>query len=350
MDIKFTPVWFDSLGAKSACTLVKTPDITILIDPGVSVMHRGFPASVQDKQDWEVRGEKAIKKACEKANIIIISHYHYDHFFPDDMKLYSGKLLLTKNPNEYINRSQRKRAEEFFHNICRYFGKTKLTKTYQKSSKKEFSNPLDELPLAMGTDFGDYNDRRKQLLGKGLQMFKHSTKKWNKSLKIPELKFKDIEVKYPEDQRFEFGKTTIKFSKPLFHGLEFSDVGWIFATVIEYENRKVIHTSDINGPVIEDYADWIVRENPDILIVDGPLTYMFGYLVNKTNLDRAIKNMTKIVYETNTELIIYDHHLPREPNFKNNTKLVWAAADEVGKKLMTAAEFLGKTPVVLRGT
>ncbi|NIR87043.1 hypothetical protein GWO13_05500, partial [Candidatus Bathyarchaeota archaeon] len=31
--ISFQPVWFDSLGAKSACTLVKTSDVSVLIDP-----------------------------------------------------------------------------------------------------------------------------------------------------------------------------------------------------------------------------------------------------------------------------------------------------------------------------
>ena len=31
MSISFELIWFDSLGAKSSCTLVKTPDVSVLI-------------------------------------------------------------------------------------------------------------------------------------------------------------------------------------------------------------------------------------------------------------------------------------------------------------------------------
>ena len=70
--MKFKPIWFDSLGAKSSCCFVKTPDVSVIIDPGISIMHKGFPATAADKQKWESKGEKAIKKACEKADVIII--------------------------------------------------------------------------------------------------------------------------------------------------------------------------------------------------------------------------------------------------------------------------------------
>ena len=39
--------------------------------------------------------------------------------------------------------------------------------------------------------------------------------------------------------------------------------------MIEYKEEKLIHTSDLNGPVIEDYAEWIIKEDPNILILDG---------------------------------------------------------------------------------
>jgi predicted metallo-beta-lactamase superfamily hydrolase len=33
-----------------------------------------------------------------------------------------------------------------------------------------------------------------------------------------------------------------------------------------------IYTSHLQGPGIEDSAQWIIKENPDILILDGPPT------------------------------------------------------------------------------
>ena len=84
-----------------------------------------------------------------------------------------------------------------------------------------------------------------------------------------------------------------------------------------------------------------------MLILDGPMTYMFGYLLNRINLNRAVENAAEIVRKIDAELIIYDHHLPRDRKFRERTEKVWNTAKEVNKKVMTAAEFLGKEPVVL---
>lgn len=333
MSIYFKPIWFDSLGAKSSCTLVKTPDISILIDPGVAAMQPSFPASEEDKIYWESQGREAIKRASKEADIIIVSHYHHDHYSPDDLSLYANKLLFAKNPNEYINDSQRKRAEDFYSKICKQFGEIALDDILKQKEYKEYPDPLNDLPIATHKDFGDYGKRKRELFDLGIGWFKKRAVKWNKNPEIPELKFKKIEVKYPEGKEFYFGKTTLRFTAPLFHGIEFSRVGWIFATVIEYGDKKLIHSSDMNGPVIEDYAEWIIKENPNILILDGPMTYMFGYLLNRINLNRAISNVLRIINETDTELIIYDHHLPREKKFIENTKDVWKSAKELKKGL-----------------
>ena len=135
----------------------------------------------------------------------------------------------------------------------------------------------------------------------------------------------------------------------MFHGIEFSRVGWVFYTIVEYETEKFVHSSDLNGPVIEDYAQQIIRENPQVLVLDGPMTYMFGYLLNRINLNRAVENAVEIVRSIDAELIIYDHHLPRERRFRERTEKVWSTAKEANKEVMTAAEFLGKEPSVLEG-
>lgn len=344
--ISFEPIWFDSLGAKSSCTLVRTPDVSVLIDPGAAVMQPSFPASWAKKLYWYERAMSAIKRASCRADVVVISHYHYDHFTDFDRKLYAGKLVLTKNPNEHINDSQRGRAESFFGNICRAFGKIDLDEVLQKRKRKTYGNPLDDIPNARDKDFGDYNRRRKELFRKGLKWFGNRMKHWNSSELIPELKFKDIEVRFPEGKEFKFGRTKLRFTPALFHGIEFSRVGWVFATVIERGKEKLIHSSDLDGPIIEDYADWIIRENPDVLILDGPMTYMFGYTLTRTTLNRTIANALRILKESKVKLMLYDHHLPRESKFKERTKEVW----EVGKRgqgVLTVAEFLGKKPVVL---
>jgi len=64
-------------------------------------------------------------------------------------------------------------------------------------------------------------------------------------------------------------------------------------------------------------------------------------------LNRAVENAAEIVREIDAELIIYDHHLPRDRKFRERTEKVWNTAKEVNKKVMTVAEFLGHEPVVL---
>jgi hypothetical protein len=345
--IKFKLVWFDSLGAKSSCTLMKTPDVCVLIDPGIAVMQPSFPASWTKKLWWREQGKSAIKKVSKKADVIIISHYHYDHYMPNDLDVYANKLLLVKNPNEYINDSQRARAWYFFDNLCKKFGGIKLEKILKPRQTKIYPDPLDNLPLANSKDFKDYNPRRKQLLKQGKTWFLNRTKKWNEFQIIPPLKFRSIQTQYPEGKEFRFGSTLLRFTPVWFHGIEYSRVGWVFATIVQYKQETLIHSSDLNGIYIEDYAQWLIQEDPHVLILDGPPTYMYGYMLNSTNLERCIANACRIIKESaNLKLLIYDHHLLREAQYKERTKAVWEAAKTKGIKIMTAAQHLRKTPVI----
>lgn len=341
--MKFEPVWFDSFGAKSSCIFIET-DKRILIDPGIAAMQPSFPASKEEKMQWKKEGEKEIIKMSKKADIIIISHYHHDHFMRQNMKIYENKIIFAKNPNEYINESQRKRAENFYSKIYQKFGGMELK--FATKSKKEYRSPMLELRIAVNKDFGDYNDRRKYLLEKGQKWFYKMAKKWNEYEKIKEIKFDEIEIKFADGKKFRVGKTQIKFAKPMFHGIEFTRLGWVLPAVIEYEDKKLLYSSDLNGPIIEDYAEWIIKENPDIIILDGPPTYMLGYLLNRINLNRAVYNAIKILKETDAELIIYDHHLLRERKYMENTKEVWRAAKKFNKKLLTASELIGRRVIL----
>ncbi len=346
-DLTFKPIWADSLGAKSTCTLVETPEVNILIDPGVAVMQPSFPASWLKKSYWKARAWLSIKRASQKADVVVISHYHYDHFTDFDKGIYDGKTLLVKDPNEYINDSQRERAEDFLDTICRSFGDVGLGEFLEEREEKEYGDPMDELPHARDKDFGDYNSRREELIEKWRESYWDRVENWKSAKWIPELEFEDVEVRFPEEQELEFGETKLRFTSPLFHGIELSKTGWVFPTVIERGGKKFIHTSDLQGPTVEDYADWIIEEDPDILYLDGPATYLLGFMLNKTNLNRSVENAARIVENIDSELILYDHHLTREKKFRERTEKVWETAEENQKKVLTVAEYQDKSPVVL---
>ncbi|MDI6806923.1 MAG: MBL fold metallo-hydrolase [Candidatus Aenigmarchaeota archaeon] len=353
--IFWKPIWFDSLGAKCSCCLVKTPDVAILIDPGAAEMQPSYPLSWPMKLKYLLQARRAMQKASEHVDIVVITHYHYDHHSLLDTpgmnatKLYKGKTLWIKDPNQYINASQWERARLFLDQLCRKFGKVELEKIQTKPRVKKFSDPMLKLPLARKKDWGNYAKRKKELLAKGRKWFESiSQKYWSSKSWIPELKFNELEVKFADGKQIKIGKTLIKFSEPLFHGLEFDRVGWIFSVSISYGKERFVHTSDLCGILIEDYAKALIKENPNVLVVDGPSTYLIPYMMNLINLNRSIENLCQVIKKVNPEVVILDHHLLRERRYRERLKKVYELAEEENKRVFTAAEYLGKKPLILK--
>jgi hypothetical protein len=353
-EITWKPIWFDSLGAKSSCCLVKTRDVNILIDPGAAEMQPSYPLSRSAKLRYLLQARKAIQKASEEADIVIITHYHYDHHTLlntegiNTTKLYKGKTLLIKDPNQYINESQWKRARLFLEQLCKKFGKTKLGNVQREPEKRKYQNPMKDLPLARKRNWGSYAARKKELLRKGKAWFDRLSKKyWSSKPWINEFKFKDLEVRFADGKEIKVGRTRIQFSEPRFHGLEYDRLGWVISVSISYGGEKLVYSSDLEGVLIEDYAQALIKEKPNVLILDGPATYLYGFLTIKKNLERSIENLCEIVEKTKAELIILDHHLLRERRYKERLKEVYEVASEKNKKVLTAAEWLGKKPLIL---
>lgn len=274
MDIEY--IAFDSLGVKSSCTFVKTKDVSICIDPGIAVETGTFPLPKSKRIELVSEYKDKIAEACSKSDIIVISHYHYDHHqvIPE---WYEGKTLLVKDPENKINKSQRKRSSDLLEEI----------------------NPE--------------------------------------------------EVKIADSGKFNFGGTEIKFSDPLFHGLKDTKLGYILMTKILTPDYSLLHTSDLDGPSEEEYADLIIEENPNLLILDGAPTYLLGFIHSYYNLCRAVLNLRKIIRESDIEKIILDHHALRDYRYKDFYHLAFEEAEKQGKILHTAAEEMDITPAVIKG-
>lgn len=348
-NLSVQPLWFDSLGAKSSCTLIRTPDIAILVDPGAAEMQAGYPLPQGRKKELREEAVRVITAAAQEADTVFISHYHYDHhLLPEEApNLYPGKRLWVKDPNQWICRSQWERARKL---LCQLYGKGRtedLESGPCLSLDMRGRDPFDELPLAASKDYGDYTQRKRELIRKGRLRFQQLVHFWSSNPPVSEARLGDVDVSFADGREVKIGSTTMRFTRPMFHGLEYTSLGWVVGLVVEYQGAKVVYTSDIQGPTIEDYAQWIIEENPSTLILDGPPTYMFGFMVNRINLDRCIENMCRIIRNISAQTIIYDHHLLRERRFKERTARVWDVAKEERKRVVTAAEQLGKEPLIL---
>ena len=113
--MQIIPLAFDSLGVRSMATFIET-DVKILIDPGVALGPKryGLPPSSIEKDALD-HYTTLVKEYALKADILIVSHYHFDHYFPDEA-FWQEKIILVKDPST-TNRSQHKRGVAFLRKL-----------------------------------------------------------------------------------------------------------------------------------------------------------------------------------------------------------------------------------------
>ncbi len=116
--MEVTPLAFESLGVRSSSILVQTEDARIAIDPAVALAPNRYglpPHTLEEeakKRLWET-----VKEEAEAADILVVTHYHFDHVDPKEPELYTGKRVLLKHPCRMINPSQKNRAASFLKSI-----------------------------------------------------------------------------------------------------------------------------------------------------------------------------------------------------------------------------------------
>ena len=91
----------DSLGTRGMCVCIQTPDVVVTVDPGASVEPGHFPLPIERRHAVLDEQEAAIRSACARSQLVVISHYHLDHFSDRrDPERYGGKTLFIKNPED----------------------------------------------------------------------------------------------------------------------------------------------------------------------------------------------------------------------------------------------------------
>jgi predicted metallo-beta-lactamase superfamily hydrolase len=349
---KLSILWFDSLGAKSASIMVGP----VLIDPGAAAMQPSYPLSDEEKRDLRRRAIARIAEAARSAKAIVVTHYHYDHHVrvndPDlqglSIPYLHPKLIVLKNPNTYINESQWGRARELIASLLELEGLS-LNDYTEEPGEVDASDPAEELRIALSKSFGSYEARRRELLERGRLWFKNLASTWSSrpwvraTIDLPSGR----KIVLSDTYSFEVDGVRVRMLGPHFHGVEYDRTGWVVPLLIESSGYRVLYTSDLMGPIIEDYADEISRLRPHILFADGPPTYLYPYMLNRVNLQRAVSNMVYVLESTESlELVVYDHHLLRERRWRSRVEEVFRASKRVGVSVVTAAECLGMRPLI----
>jgi predicted metallo-beta-lactamase superfamily hydrolase len=343
-------VWFDSFGAKSSCIAIDADETFILIDPGAAAMQPSYPLPDSVKRELRRRAVEKIMEYGARSSVVIITHYHYDHHLrPYDSDLggyglYDGKTLYIKNPNEYINQSQWKRARIFLEELLSRFN-AKLEEYLEKPPRRRYRDPLYDLKYIHERDYGEYMERRRELLEKGRRWFRKLVDLWRSSPWVRDnITVDDTRIYWAEGRRINIGSAKITIGRPCFHGIEYDRTGWVVPVYIENRGYRIFYSSDLMGPIIEDYAHMITDYDPDIVVLDGPPTYLFPYMFNRINLGRAIDNV-KYIIDHGPRLIIYDHHLLRDINWRKRIRELIDYSRKRNVPLITASEAYGEKPL-----
>ncbi len=283
--IKVTPLAAESFGVRSMCTFVETPDVKVLLDAGVSLCPNRFgllPHPLEFQTIAKLRTR--IAEAADRAEVVTISHYHFDHHTPSyedwvvnwteaqetARQIYQGKTVLVKNPKEKINASQRQRAWMF-----------------QKTGGK------------------------------------HALK-----------------LEAADDKTFTYGKDTVlRFSEPVFHGPESSMLGWTIMTLIECDGERFMFAPDVQGPIAQRTLELIKEAKPQAIMIGGPPLYL-SFKIDEAQLQTGLKNLATVA--ENVPLTIMEHHVLRDEQWQQKTQQVYDAAQKDGHAVMTAAEFAGR--------
>jgi hypothetical protein len=101
-------------------TYVETSDIKIFIDPGVALAPRRYglpphPIEVEERN----RVMERIVSCASSSDVIIITHYHFDHYNPREYleDIYVDKTIYIKDPLNNINPSQIRRSHYLLHRL-----------------------------------------------------------------------------------------------------------------------------------------------------------------------------------------------------------------------------------------
>lgn len=191
----------------------------------------------------------------------------------------------------------------------------------------------------------DHHDPDSPEIYKNKQVFvKHPTQKINKSQRervayfLEKIKGLPKRLETADGKTFQLGKTTLQFSKPVYHGTN-PRLGYVVKVSIKHGNETLVFTSDVEGPSIPDQVQFILEEDPNILIVDGPMTYMLGFRYSYKSLEISNWNLVRAIKETKLHNLILDHHLLRDLKFKEKISPVFEAVESRGVRVLTAAEY-----------
>ena len=281
-EIEITPLAAESMGTRSLCTSVKTPDISLVLDPSAALAKRYSLEPHPQEYRALMESMKQIRAEAKAADILSISHYHFDHVRPgfknclynlstrsERKNMFTGKRILAKDNRDNINPSQRRRAFYFL---------------------KDVQDVVEH-------------------------------------------------IEWSDGREFLFGNTRLVCSHPVPHGESNSRLGYIVATLVEYDRKRLLFAPDVQGPIDRDSLRYFLSLEPDIAIIGGPPTYLSK--LSERAEQAALYSLVQLA--SSVEVLVIDHHNMRDSRWQAWIEPVRNAAERHGNSVHTMASLRGES-------
>lgn len=275
---KIKLIGFDSMGTRGMATVIETNTYKLFIDPGVSYAPYRYGLPPHPVE----------LEALEK----YLSEIHREAIDSDIF------IISHYHRDHYLYRNSE---------IDYYRGKILFIK-----------NPLNKI---------NYSQRiRAHVL-----LNKYSIRNLVKEIHIAD------SFKYIIDKELE-----IVFSPPVPHGVENTKLGYVIMTLVKTNSYKILHASDVQGPIVNETTELIINYKPDLLIISGVPTYFEGFRFREKDIENGLKNLEYIVSNLKPgSVIIADHHLIRDLGYRDRIKSIVEKGLKNNIRVVTAAEYMG---------
>ncbi|MEM2058635.1 MAG: hypothetical protein QXO76_10345, partial [Thermoproteota archaeon] len=147
------------------------------------------------------------------------------------------------------------------------------------------------------------------------------------------------QVMVADGKEYSYGGTRLEFSQPVPHGPD-SQLGYVVQLSVKDSTDSFLFTSDVQGFPLDYQVKFVIGNKPRTIFIDGPSTYMLGLNLTVEQLEASLRNIGRIMSQVHPSVMILDHHLLRDLEWRKYFENLSEEAEKMGVALGSAAEYM----------
>jgi predicted metallo-beta-lactamase superfamily hydrolase len=149
------------------------------------------------------------------------------------------------------------------------------------------------------------------------------------------------DIIYMNARTFQLGPFRIHFSKPVENPNEEKKEP-VIPVIIKDKTETFFFSSNIEGIFPGYLLQWVLRNRPTFMYMDGPVTYHHTAAEKSQRMQCFYDSMKALFQQTFLKTIILDHHITRDYKYRQKIKPLDDLARIFGALIHTAAEYRGE--------